>query len=462
MKRPHFRFRLRFFWQLTFAFGLIILLAGGGMILANRLLSDRSLALEDETQTMLIWNERLSGYYSRHSGWQGVETMIAEYPRGADWGPWDQFWQPNYILASADGTIVAASDSARVGGRLNLLEQLVSDPIMEADQQIGSILLLSREQLGARLEPGRFFLAGFAVTLLSLAIGIVLSRRISRPLAELTKATRAVAAGQLDVRVSSHYSGEAGELIDSFNQMAEDLARADTLRRNLTADVAHELQTPLSVIRAKLEGILDGVYQPSPAQLNPVLETVTLLSQLVEDLRLLALAEAKQLHLERQPVDIGDLLKDAQVNFTPQADDRKVSLQVALPSGLPKAMADRRRITQVLGNLLLNALRYTPQGGRVTLSAAVIEPGIVEVSVADTGRGIPAADLPFIFERFWRGEKSRARSTGGTGLGLAIAKQLVELHGGSIRVESEPGKGSVFRFTLPSADGGIQNPPPSS
>jgi signal transduction histidine kinase len=174
-----------------------------------------------------------------------------------------------------------------------------------------------------------------------------------------------------------------------------------------------------------------------------------LLTQLVEDLGLLALAEAGQLALERQVTNLGDLLQDAQVNFGPQADDRGVTLALDLPSGLPKVMADRRRIAQVIGNLVINALRHTPAGGCVTLSASAAPGGMIEIAVADTGAGIPSEDLPYIFERFWRGEKSRSRTGGGTGLGLTIARQLVQVHGGKIGVESTLGQGSKFWFTLP-------------
>jgi len=283
---------------------------------------------------------------------------------------------------------------------------------------------------------------------LSLMVGLVLSRGISRPLVELAKATQAVAAGDLSTRVPTHSPGEIGELAAAFNQMTQDLAQADKLRRNLTADVAHELRTPISVVRGKVEGILDGVYPATSEHLEPVLEEIKLLTQLVEDLGMLALAEAGQLALERQATNLGDLLQDAQVNFSPQAADRGVTLTLDLPTELPKVMVDRRRIAQVLGNLLTNALRHTPGGGYVTLSAAASE-RMVKVTVADTGKGIPSEDLPYIFERFWRGDKSRSRAAGGTGLGLAIAKQLVEVHGGTISVESTPGQGSTFWFTLP-------------
>jgi two-component system OmpR family sensor kinase/two-component system sensor histidine kinase BaeS len=303
----------------------------------------------------------------------------------------------------------------------------------------------------------RFLLIGLGIGVVALITGGALSRVISHPVVRLTEATRAVAAGDLSVRVPGRYPGELGELAASFNMMTEELARADNLRRNMTADVAHELRTPLSIVRGKLEGVLDDVYPATPEHLEPILEETKLLAHLVEDLRLLALAEAGQLSLEKQPLDVGDLLRDGQVNFGPQADDRGVTLALELPPELPLVEADRRRVAQVLGNLLTNALRHTPQGGCVTLSAIPYPPlpggdkGGVTISVSDTGAGVSADDLPYIFERFWRGEKSRSRAGGGSGLGLAIAKQLVEAHGGSIGVESVPGEGSVFRFTLPLA-----------
>jgi two-component system OmpR family sensor kinase/two-component system sensor histidine kinase BaeS len=342
-------------------------------------------------------------------------------------------------------------------------ELALADPITINDQQIGLLLLspfdysMAEHPAIVRQALQRFLLIGLAVAGFTLIVGLVLSRGMSRPLVNLTAATHAVAAGDLSVRVPVRYHGEMRELAVAFNAMAEDLARADDLRRNLTADVAHELRTPLSIIRGKLEGVLDGVYPATPEHLEPVLEETELLTHLVEDLRLLALAEAGQLPLEKRPMDVGDLPRDAQVNFSPQASDRGVTLALDLPAELPEVMADWRRVAQVLGNLLTNALRHTPEGGCVTLSATApprsggAGGGTVEVAVADTGAGIPPDDLPYIFERFWRGEKSRSRTRtdGGTGLGLAIAKQLVELHGGTIHVETTAGEGSKFRFTLP-------------
>ncbi len=450
---------IRFFWQLIIAFVLIILLAAGGMFLAGRsVLNNLESFIRDHPLVMThLWTDRLAAYYDERSSWEGVDTLIAGYPCGPGWGPWDQDWQMNYIVATADGTIVAASEGERVGQSMRPAELSLADPVMLNDQQVGLLLLPPFAYFGAehpvivRQALQRFLLIGLAVAGFTLIVGLFLSRGMSRPLVNLTAATHAVAAGDLDVRVPTRYPGEMGELATAFNRMAGELARADDLRRNMTADVAHELRTPLSVIRGKLEGVLDGVYPATPEHLEPVLEETELLTRLVEDLRLLALAEAGQLLLEKQPMDVGDLLRDAQVNFSPQAFDRGVTLALDLPAELPQVMADWRRVAQVLGNLLTNALRHTPEGGCVTLSAAKGGQEVVKVTVADTGAGIPPDDLPYIFERFWRGEKSRSRTRtdGGTGLGLAIARQLVELHGGAIHVETAPGEGSKFRFTLP-------------
>jgi signal transduction histidine kinase len=457
MPKLHFRF----FWQLLIAFILVILLAGGGVFLAGRIALDKlgPFASGRILTTTPLWVDRLASYYDQQGSWEGVASLIAGYPCKPGWGPWDQDWQMDYVLAMADGTIVADATGERLGQTLSRPERTWATPIMVDDRQVGFLLLSPFDHPFRSAHPaiGRsFLLAGLAIGGFTLIVGLALSRGISRPLVDLTAATRAVTAGDLSVRVPVRHHGEVRELAIAFNAMTEALDRADELRRNLTADVAHELRTPLSVIRGKLEGVLDGVYPSTSEHLSPILEEIKLLTQLVEDLRLLTLAEAGQLALEKQVVDVGDLLRDAHVNFSPQAADRGLTLALDLPPELPEIMADRRRIAQVLGNLLTNALRHTPSGGYVTLSAAVSAGSVgdrpaqeVRVTVADTGIGISSEDLPYIFERFWRGEKSRSRVGGGAGLGLAIARQLVEMHGGTIGVESTPGEGSGFWFTLP-------------
>lgn len=229
--------------------------------------------------------------------------------------------------------------------------------------------------------------------------------------------------------------------------MSAELARVNALRRQMTADIAHDLRTPLTVIRGYLEAMTDGALTPSPERLAAIRGEVTILHHLIEDLRTLSLADAGELRLERQPIQPAALLADVREAFALQAEARGVTLEVDAAPNLPPVMVDPLRMTQVFGNLVSNALRHTPSGGRVTLRAASAGPG-VEFTVADTGEGIPPEQLAHVFERFYRGEASRQQREGESGLGLAIVRSLVEAHGGVIRAESTPGHGTRMTITL--------------
>jgi signal transduction histidine kinase len=250
------------------------------------------------------------------------------------------------------------------------------------------------------------------------------------------------------VPVPERGPGDFGRLAQSFNRMAEELQRADQQRRNLTADVAHELRTPLHIIQGNLEGILDGVYQPTAEHIETTLDETRALARLVDDLRTLSLAEAGQLPLAWETVDVAELLADVRTSFSGQAEAAGVDLCLETDPPLPQISADAGRLNQVLSNLIANALRYTPPGGKITLRAEP-GPGGIRIVVCDTGAGIPPEDLPYIFDRFWRGDRSRSHAGGaGSGLGLAIARQLVQAHGGRIGVESQPGEGTTFTIEL--------------
>ena len=276
-------------------------------------------------------------------------------------------------------------------------------------------------------------------------------RGIAKPLSSLMNAADAVAGGDLSVRVPAQGRGEFNQLMTSFNRMVEELELADQRRRNLTADVAHELRTPLQVIQGNLEGILDDVYAPTPEHIAATLDETRQLARLVEDLRVLSQAEAGQLPMTWEPVNVAELVADAQTSFAGQAEAREIALQVAIEGTADDLTisADYGRLDQILNNLLANALRHTPAGGTVTVRATPDDGG-VQLLVADTGEGIPPADLPYVFDRFWRGDRARTHGAGaGSGLGLAIARQLVQAHGGEITVSSEMGKGTEFAITLP-------------
>jgi two-component system OmpR family sensor kinase/two-component system sensor histidine kinase BaeS len=326
---------------------------------------------------------------------------------------------------------------------------------------MAGVALLLTNYFGGR-EPTAFvvWIAGcclsVALPLMAGFIAVRTFRGIATPLADVMAAADAVAEGDFSVRVEveEYRRGEFAQLARSFNRMAGELERAEQQRRNLTADIAHELRTPLHIIQGNLEGVLDGVYQPSEEHINTTLDETRLLARLVEDLRTLSLAEAGQLPLVLEPVDIGELLADVQTSFSGQAEAAEIDLTLSTNGqqiGQVKGMivsGDIGRLDQVMTNLVANAIRHTPTGGTITLSAEAVSDG-VEIRVQDTGEGIDPADLPYIFDRFWRADRARPHSDGAVGLGLAIARQFIRAHSGKIEVESQPGQGTTFTIQLP-------------
>jgi two-component system OmpR family sensor kinase/two-component system sensor histidine kinase BaeS len=290
------------------------------------------------------------------------------------------------------------------------------------------------------------------VSVLALALWVISSlyTRYGRPLGQIFGAIDSVSEGDLSVRVPDDSSPQFGELIKRFNKMVEELERADKQRRDLTADIAHELRTPLHIIQGKLEGIQDGVYEASPQQVGEALEETRLLARLVDDLQTLSLAESSQLPLNKSRFTLSSLFQDVIASFSARAAAGGVQLTALNPQSDLQINADYQRLGQVLTNLASNALRYTAAGGSVTFEARAESAGWVTLHVRDAGSGIPADDLPFIFDRFWRGDKARSREGhANSGLGLAISRQLVLAHGGSITAQSEVGKGTEFVIRLP-------------
>ena len=271
-------------------------------------------------------------------------------------------------------------------------------------------------------------------------------RRMAMPLGDIIDAAGHVEAGDFSARVQPRGPRELRQLGRAFNDMAERLELTEIQRRNLVADLSHELRTPVSVIQGNLEGMLDGVYAADEAHLAPVLEEVRMLSRLIDDLRTLSEAETGMLELRQEPTDFGILASEVAASFRPQANDQEVELEVNVPDDLPLLQVDPVRIREVLVNLTTNALRHTPNGGNITTSS-VISDGYAQITVSDTGSGIAPEDLDHVFDRFYKGASETGAS--GSGLGLTIAKNLVAAHGGEITAESTPGEGTVVRFTLP-------------
>lgn len=391
----------------------------------------------------------LAMYYRQSEGWDGVQAVVEQM---------GQITGERIALADGEGRVIADSSRTLVG---QAVDRNWGDPtavIAYHETPVGAVYI---DPLGQGDDPQResflasvnraLLLAGVIGGLVAALFAMGLSRRILRPVGALTVAARRMEKGDLSQRVEVQSGDEIGELARAFNAMADGLAHLEELRRNMVTDVAHELRTPLSNIRGYLEALQDGVIEPERRIVDSLYEETVLLSRLVDDLQELALAEAGQIRLERRRMVLADIVDRALEVVRPQAAARGIALQADVPGGLPHIEMDARRVGQVLGNLLSNALTHTPAGGEIVVAARAKE-SEVEVSVGDTGEGIAPEHLPYVFERFYRVDRSRARATGGAGLGLAIARQLVEAHGGRIRVESEAGRGTRFTFSLPIAE----------
>jgi signal transduction histidine kinase len=294
-------------------------------------------------------------------------------------------------------------------------------------------------------------LAVIVVGLVALLLTLLLSNAILRPVKALTRAAGLMEKGDLSQRVSIKSKDEIGDLAHAFNTMADTLERSERLRRNLVNDVAHELRTPLTNIRGYLEALQDQLMEPTAAVIASLYEDAMLLNRLVTDLQDLSLAEAGQLQLQRAPIALEDIINGAVNGVAVQASSKQLALDTNLPPDLPLVEADPQRVGQIMRNLLSNAIKHTPPEGAIRVSARQLQQE-VEVQVQDTGVGIAAEHLPYLFKRFYRADRSRTRATGGTGLGLAIVEQLVHAHGGHVSVESRVGEGTCFTFTLPIAD----------
>jgi len=385
-------------------------------------------------------------YYRQQGDWEGIQPYVER---------WGSLYGRRIILTDPDGVVIADSEAELVGKYYNpeTPGRRLAPPMVESTP---GTLYISPEPaagfpspLGLSQAISRFLVWGALVAVtIALLLTFFLSRRFSAPVKALTLATRRLGQGDLSQRVQFKDKGEIGELAEAFNSMAGDLERAEWLRRNMVADTAHELRTPLSNIRGYIEAIRDGVKKPDKDTIISLDEEATLLSRLINDLQELSLAEANELKLDCRMENIDKLIKETVAAKQIQAEAKGVSVSTDLPGELPQVNIDSQRIGQVLLNLLDNAIAHTGKGGNIEVTAEKQDDWI-RVSVNDTGEGIPAEDLLNVFERFYRVDKSRTRATGGSGLGLTIAKRLIEAHGGKIEAESELGKGSRFSFTIP-------------
>lgn len=426
-----------------------------------------SLVLEQAQNNFLT---SATAYYQMYGSWRGVREYfhrLAQAPAPQP-QPGQQPLPPEdrnrlgqlarsyvFALADQDGYIVMPAGPYRLG-RYIPTDELAEGIEIEMDGQIvGTALVtgdpppLAQREVRYLMRTNRASLyAALAAILIALFLGVFLARRLMRPVRELTTATRAMAQGNLEQQVPVRSQDELGELAASFNQMSADLARANELRRQMTADIAHDLRTPLSVIAGYAEGLRDGVLSPTAETFQTVHTEAEHLSRLVEDLRTLSLADAGELTLIRQVMHPQELIERTAAAHLPQAQQLEIDLQVTAEANVPTVNVDPERMAQVLGNLVSNAFRYTPAGGRISLAAAQ-RGNKALLTIQDNGAGIAPDRLRRIFERFYRGDEARQAHEGESGLGLAIAKSLVELHGGMISVASTLGKGTTFTIALP-------------
>ncbi len=411
--------------------------------------------------------EQLAEYYQSHGSWQGVEVVLGAAVGSPGRGAGAGRGGPRLLLADAAGTVLYDPRTGRAGQALTADERAAAEPIVVDGQVAGYLAFGDLARSAAALSAAEqgyldrlrasLWLAALVAGALGIAAGLWLSRTLTAPLARLALAARAFARRDWTARAAPSGTAELAEVANAFNGMADALREAEALRRNLMADVAHELRTPLTVLQGNLRALLDGVYPLELGEIATLYDETRLLSRLVDDLRELALAEAGQLRLKLEEVPVVPLLESAVALFASAAQADGVRLDVVASGERPAVTADPDRLAQVLRNLLANALRHTPAGGRVEFrvtcdgpSSAGRPPRVV-ISVADTGEGIAVEDLPHVFDRFYRGDRSRARQIGGAGLGLAIIKSLVEAMGGAVSVQSDPGAGSTFSFWLPAA-----------
>ncbi len=302
--------------------------------------------------------------------------------------------------------------------------------------------------------PGTLLLEGLlriviVVTVAGIAVGVISSRGLTAPLNKLAETAQAIGARDLSRRVEVKGSDEVKAVARAFNEMADKLAKAESLRSNMLADVAHELRTPISVIQGNLRAILDDVYELDKAEIARLYDQTRHLSRLVDDLHELSLAEANQLPLSMTAVNLSAIIQETVATYTPIVEAEGISVHLALDDSTPTIQADRARLTPCLQNLLNNAIRHTPSGGEITVELAC-EAKLVHLRVRDSGQGIAPEYLPYVFGRFYRADPARSRDTGGSGLGLAIVKAIVEAHGGQVTAASEGvGHGSTFTIQLP-------------
>ncbi len=458
----------RLWVRLSLAFALVTLVGVGvAALLANYQITTqfRHFVMGSRMAEMVL--PALTDHYARTGSWENVEATLATLPMGGmggmglgqGRGRGPGRGQPTLLLADGERRVIY--DSLGLG-ETHLSDSLLARaaPIVWQGETVGylvggggpgSVELSGADRAFLNQINRTLLQAGLIAGSVGVIVGLLVARGVAAPLSQLATAARRITAGDLAQRVTVRGATEIADLGRAFNDMTAHLQAAEQQRRHLVADVAHELRTPLSVIRGNLQAILDDVYPLEKEEIVGIYEETVLLNRLINDLRELAQAEAGHLELAPQALDVAAFVGETVDLFRELAREKRIELTASPDASLPPVWADPERLRQILHNLLSNALRHTPAAGQVAVTATLTGSDAVRVTVADSGPGIPPQEMPHLFDRFWRADKSRTRARGGSGLGLAITQQLVKAHGGQIGVESDQGQGSRFWFTLPLA-----------
>ncbi|HAD07694.1 MAG TPA: hypothetical protein DCE76_11115 [Anaerolineaceae bacterium] len=464
------------YWKLSLAILLAAFTTAGLFAIFIRITSaDRLMQFViDQQRTKLV--QALSEYYQTQGSWKDIRQNWGEVERQTlpeEWQhpigegenrdplpPQVRERRGLFSLADASGyVLVSGAPEYPQDFQLDVQRLKEEGTPITVDGQTVGVLLSPQRLINFRPEEARFLsrvnqalvIGGAGALLIALIVGVFLARTLTRPIKDLTLAATRMAQGELEQQVEVRSRDEIGQLAQAFNLMSQQIARANQLRRQMTADIAHDLRTPLTVIGGYIESMRDGVLKPTPQRLDLIYQEIERLQKMVNDLRMLSQADAGELNLHPQPVQPLALLERTAQLFQHHASQVGITLNVDAKDHIASILVDEDRMMQVLDNLISNALRYTPSGGKVTLRARM-DGKTVLLQVADTGSGIPAEELPHIFERFHRVDPSRYSESGGSGLGLAIVRALVEAQGGKVSAESELGKGTTIFLEFPALD----------
>lgn len=440
--------------KLILSFLLISIVSTGLLVAATRLATDREFDafINERFQEELA--EELAYYYSQNNSWDGLDDEFQQ--RGHGQGSMHRRGgEPSFFITDANGAVIVPDMMHPIGWQVKDDDTQNGAPIVADGKTVG-LLFISDPMMRSPVDYAflnnlyrSIFISAIGTTLLALLIGVLLSRSITRPVRELTQAARKMTGGALGEQVPVRSRDEIGELAQTFNKMSGDLSQSFNLRKQMTADIAHELRTPLSLILGHAEGVKDGVLKPTRENFEIIREEAERLERLVNDLRTLSLADAGELSVEFQPVNVNDLMSRIHAHHLTLFEQKRVTLNIELDPGILTANLDPSRFAQVLNNILDNARRHTPAGGNVEMKTQLAE-NRIQLSVKDSGEGVTPEEATHIFDRFYRADESRARNDGGSGLGLAIAKSIVEMHKGKIWAESEKGRGLKVVIELPS------------